>query len=107
MKSETTLTRTHTYTHNHKIIQGKNTKTLNIKDQLRVKQTKVDTLREKKRERSDLYINPDKTEIHLHKSKVKSQWVSHSDALAAYMFSDESNKLETYMYLRTKYIIKS
>ena len=38
----------------------------------------------------------------LNTSEFKSHGVSHSQGLVPYMFSDESNKLETYMYVKTK-----
>ena len=35
-------------------------------------------------------------------SELVSHWVSHSHSLVPHMFSNENNKLETYMYVRTK-----
>ena len=35
-------------------------------------------------------------------SEFKSHWISHEQGLVQYTISDESIKLETYMYVRTK-----
>ena len=40
-------------------------------------------------------------------SEFKSHWVLHSHGLVLHMFSDKSNKLETYTYVRMKLINKS
>ena len=40
-------------------------------------------------------------------SEFKSHWVPHSHGLVSHVFTDESNKLEIYSYLRMKWINKS
>ena len=37
--------------------------------------------------------------VYKNKSEFKSHWVLHSKGLVPHMFSDESNKLETYIYI--------
>ena len=42
------------------------------------------------------------THIYIYIYIFKSNWGPHSHVLVPYMFSDESNKLETYTNVRTK-----
>ena len=83
------LQHTHTHTHNYK----------HIKYQRMVKQTKVNTLKERGPRTLYKQVWPDKSHLYWKQEWVQVSLSTHLKGLVPHTFSDESNKLETYIYI--------